>query len=152
MVVWTLEDFSKILSYSVHKSLEQYSKIYATTFYKHLTSEVEITILNGQISDEFQGKLNVLKFEKNILDYRLNIGKIVNYWKLQIFGQPIQPGICNTVYEIIDKIDKEFETFVYEIQKLAVQKRWLKDKQKSKEISESSQVFSILPNIECLQN
>ena len=137
LAVWTLEDLNCKLSSIVHKSLVQYSQLFAITFYKHLTSEVEINVLKGTIVNESEGKLFVLKTEKNILDYKKNFGKIVMNWKLINLGQPLQPGIGNIIYDIIDEIDNNFDIFVYDIQKMAVQHHWFKDRQKCRELSES---------------
>ena len=50
-------------------------------------------------------KLNILRSERSILDYRSNIGKSTEEWKYKILGQPVQPGIGNSVFDIIDEID-----------------------------------------------
>ena len=68
--------------------------IFKPIFIKYCTVERENNIINNNIDDEGWKRIDLLRKESESLDYRKNIMKIMNPWKMKFSGHPQLE--CNT--------------------------------------------------------
>ena len=118
---------SKIMSKVVAEEIQNYSNVFRSTLLKHLLSEVEVSLVNGDLSSD-KMVISQLGYEQEILQYRDNLRVILHRWSDTILGQPVQPEVHNIVYELILKTFEVFEDYILVIQNYAAKSRCIEDK------------------------
>ena len=116
----SLENVCKFAWHDLNKKILHYSQLFSRLLYKHLTTETEIHIKNGYVTKQSEVMLNSLACEKHMLDYNSRIIEIYKPWCFTLSGQPLQPAIENEILEIIPAIVRNFEEFIYSIQKFVL--------------------------------
>jgi hypothetical protein len=112
----SLEILSTALARGVRTRIYDYATEFSIILVKHLTSETEVQIDNGCITEDSQQILKQLETEKDKLQYSSHLRNILSAWMLTLVGQPVYPAVHNFLHECIQDIYKEFETFILKLQ------------------------------------
>ena len=116
LVIPTLEPMSRIISKDVRNKLCRYASEFSTILIKHQTSETEVHVEKGSLTEDSQHTLKALELDMAVLQYSRNLQIILNDWCKKLLGQPVYPGVHNFLFEIVEDIYKSFEAFIYELQ------------------------------------
>ena len=125
----TLKLLSEALAKNVRIQLCTYSNKFSEILLKHLTSETEIQLVNGRLTDESLENLQLLETEMSVLQYNSNLRNILDAWTEVVLGQPVLPEVHDHLHDLRVEIHEKFETFVYELQKYATRKTHAENKQ-----------------------
>ena len=140
----SLQLMSDVLGKDVKIKLCNYSKKFSEVLLKHLTSETEVQIVNGSLTDESQESLQLLKTEMSVLQYRSNLRNILDAWALVLLGQPVYPDVHNYLHDLRADILEMFETYIYDLQNHATRKMRSDNKQLcSKACKNVSQIMNL---------
>ena len=140
----SLKQISDDLGKDVLKKLSSYSTEYAEILLKHLTTETEVQIVNGCLSESSQRDLEQLESEKAVLQYRSQLRCILDAWTTILLGQPVFPEVNNYLFELREEIFEHFEMFIYELQAYATRKMRAENKQLiQKACSDASQIRNL---------
>ena len=135
---------SYILAGGLRRELYGYSSEYAEVLFKHLTSETEVNIVNGRLTDMCQPALQKLESEMSMLQYRSKLHSILEAWENVVLGQPVQPEAHNQLREISREIYDRFEAFINNIQSHVIKKMRADNKQLcSKACKDVSQIMNL---------
>ena len=115
----TLKILSEALAKNVRIQLCTYSTKFSEVLLKHLTSETEIQLVNGSLTDESLENLQLLEAEMSALQYKSNLRNILDAWAQVILGQPVLRGVHDHLFDLRVEVHEKFEIFVYELQKYA---------------------------------
>ena len=116
LVIPSLEPMSRIMSKDVRDNLHKYATEFSAILLKHLTSETEIHVEKGSLTEDSQQTLEALELDMAVLQYSRNLQIILNDWCKKLLGQPVYPGVHNILLGIVDDLFKSFENYIYEIQ------------------------------------
>ena len=118
---------SEVLGREVVKEIKNFSKKYSEVLIKHLLNETEVSAEGGLIKSESRLDLALLGYEHEILQYKVNLEKILGKWSSIVLGQPLHSGVVNKVQYIKLQTLTAFEAFIVDLQEHAVKRRHLDD-------------------------
>ena len=124
----TLIVMSQAINKFVVRELHGYSNIFSSTLVKHLLSEVEVSLVSGELTSESRLVMARLGYEQEVLQYTDQLRKILLRWSDLVLGQPVQPEVHNFVFECKQKTFELFEKYIVKVQNYAFMKRCLEDK------------------------
>ena len=115
-IIPTLEAMSIALAREVRGKLFRFASEFSNILIKHFTSETEVHIDKGCLTDDSHQTLQKLESEMAVLQYRSHLQCILGAWTTKLVGQPVYPEVHNLLFECVGDIFKEFENFIYELQ------------------------------------
>ena len=125
----TLEVMSKALARDFRGKYHEFATEYSEILSKHLSTETEVTIVNGNLSEDCAATLHQLELEFDALQYKTQIQTLAAPWKSKLYGQPNLPGFSKVLDETVDKLIHEFEIFIFKLQNAATMDRRERNKQ-----------------------
>ena len=118
----TLVQLSHVMAKSVWKEIRTYSTQFGQVLSKHLTSETEVNIVDGCVTEDAGTTLETLEAELEVLQYKKKLSTILDRWRKVLLGQPVYPEIHNLLSDRVSVIHEDFEQFIYRIQSVSVAK------------------------------
>lgn len=133
-------EISDIMSAQSHvkKNMRCYSKLYSDLFFKHLTSETEVQIKDGALSEISNNTLGRLECEMHVLDYNARIHEFYKPWCNILSGNPITVDTLKYINKIIPDVITGFEAFIFSLQEKATIYWFQKDNQMCKTLCSST--------------
>ena len=98
----------------------KFSNLFSRILDSHLKSEIEVHIKNGAFTQDSFTIMNKFKVEMHCLKYRTHIKEIYRKICLILSGQPIEPGVENSIHDIVPEVIYCFEKYIICIQKKVV--------------------------------
>ena len=125
-------EISDIMNTDVKKNMHCYSKLFSELFFKHLTSETEVQIKNGALSELSINTLGRLEVEMHVLDYNTRIYELYRPWCNILSGSPITLDTMKYIDRILPDVITGFEAFIFSLQEKATTYWFRKDNQMCK--------------------
>ena len=92
----------------VLRQINIYLKKYQTVVFRHLTTEFEIQLRGGKITDESWNSLSSLEDDFSIAQLDTCLKEIINPWVSLLSGQPLRPCELLAVKEIYENVYSSF--------------------------------------------
>ena len=121
LLVPTLEVLSGVLAKDAIIAISSYYNNYSSIFLKHLGSETELPIVNGELTSAALSKLPLLEHEMGMLNYIARIRNILEPWRVVLCGQPVYPEVENELVDCVQHVVEHFEGYIFKLQALANQ-------------------------------
>ena len=78
----------------------EFATEYSGILLKHLSSETEVTIVNGKLSEDCSATLHQMELEFDALQYKTQIQTLAVPWKSKLHGQPNLQGFSKVLDEM----------------------------------------------------
>ena len=104
LIIPTLEAMSQAMVRDLREKYYKFASDYSKVLTKHLTTETEVTIVNGNLSENDATTLEQLELEFEVLQYKEQIHSLAAPWKCRLNGQPSLPGFSNVLDKTVNKL------------------------------------------------
>ena len=86
-IIPTLEAMSQAMVRDLREKYYKFASDYSKVLTKHLTTETEVTIVNGKLSENDATTLQKLELDFEVLQYKEQIHSLAAPWKCRLNGQ-----------------------------------------------------------------
>ena len=115
-IIPTLEAMSQAMVRDLREKYYKFASDYSKVLAKHLTTETEVTIVNGNLSENDATTLEQLELEFEVLQYKEQIIALAAPWKDRLNGQPNLPRFSIILDKTVNKLIHEFELYIFKLQ------------------------------------
>ena len=134
----SLELLSEALAKGIRNRIYCFATEFSKVLMKHLSSETEVQIEKGCLTEDSLQVLQQLESEMAILQYRKNLQSILGPWQNKLVGQPVYPAVHNYLGDCIQGIYEDFENFIIDLQAHANKQMHENNKQLCSKVCKSS--------------